>query len=357
MARRGIATSLRFPGAVGPSPLVQLSTSDPDDARQRLVEIYCEHEQTVLRAGGEFRARQSTIGFPGLELYELGYGAAEVRVRSVPFEDFVIVSLPVGGPFALSVDGAEPVAVHGRPVVMDGYGRYEMHWGAGCRLLGIRLARERVESLAGELLGLDGSVRVRFGLDQPTPGALRGWQAVARSLWQHIVPSGIADHNPLVRAQVLRMTVAALLETFPNSTSPVEPVGTDVATPAVVRRAISYMDQCAAEDIELKDIAAAARVGPRALQLAFRRHMDTTPLRYLREVRLRRANAELREADPDGPVTVGAIANRWGFSNMGRFAEEHRKVFGVSPGEVLRRRSGAVAMGWSPVPGGRLAGR
>ena len=315
---------------------LQLSTADPDHARQRLVEIYCEHEQTVVRGSG-FRAHQSAIGFPGLELYELGYGSAEVRVRSVPFEDFVIVGHPVGGPFALSADGAEPVAVRGRPAVMDGYGRYEMRWGAGSRLLGIRLARDRVEGLAADLKGLDEPERVRFGLDEPAAAALRGWQAVARSLWQHIVPSGIADSNPLIRGQVLRMTVAALLETFPNSTSTLDPVGSEVAAPPVVRRAISYLEQWAAEDIELRDIAAAARVGPRALQMAFRRHLDTTPLRYLREIRLRRAHAELREADPDGPVTVGSIAHRWGFTNLGRFADEHRKAFGVSPSEVLRR--------------------
>jgi AraC-like DNA-binding protein len=322
----------------GPAPRVQLSTSDPEDARLRLAEIYCEHEQTVVRGGMRFRARQAALGFPGLELYQLAYGPAEVRVRSVPFEDFVIVSVPVGGPFALGVDGAEPVAVDGRPVVMDGYGRYEMHWGAGCGLRGIRLGREQVESIAAELKGFDEPVRVRFDLEEPTAVALRGWRGVARSLWQHIVPSGIADSNPLIRGQVLRLTTAALLETFPNSISAAEPVGTNGAAPAVVRRAMLYIEQCAAEDIGLRDIAAAARVGPRALQMAFQRHMETTPLRHLRAVRLQRANAELREADPDGPVTVAAVARRWGFSNIGRFCEEHRRTFGVSPGEVLRPR-------------------
>ncbi|MEU7612530.1 hypothetical protein [Micromonospora sp. NPDC049204] len=43
---------------------------------------------------------------------------------------------------------------------------------------------------------------------------------------------------------------------------------------------------------------------PRALQLAFRRHHDTTPMRYVREVRLERAHRALRAADPTTGATV-----------------------------------------------------
>ena len=35
--------------------------------------------------------------------------------------------------------------------------------------------------------------------------------------------------------------------------------------------------------------------------------------------------------------TVAAVAARWGFANAGRFAVEYRRIYGCSPGEVLRR--------------------
>jgi AraC-like DNA-binding protein len=109
-----------------------------------------------------------------------------------------------------------------------------------------------------------------------------------------------------------------------------------------VRRAMAYIEQCAGDDIGLHDIASVARLSPRALHAAFQRHRNTTPLGYLRTVRLRNAHADLdlREADPDGTVTVTVtvsdIAYRWGFGNLSRFAEQHRKAYGSTPSEVLR---------------------
>jgi transcriptional regulator GlxA family with amidase domain len=114
------------------------------------------------------------------------------------------------------------------------------------------------------------------------------------------VPSGIADANPLIRTQILRLTAAALLATFPNSISTLDPVDAGFAPSSEARRAIAYIDHCAGEDIGLNDNSGAAGLSPCALQAEFRRHKGTTPLRYPREVRLRRANAELRDADPDG---------------------------------------------------------
>ncbi|MEU6841679.1 helix-turn-helix transcriptional regulator [Streptomyces sp. NPDC046716] len=81
------------------------------------------------------------------------------------------------------------------------------------------------------------------------------------------------------------------------------------------------------------EIARAARVSVRALQLAFRRHLETTPMRYLREVRLQYAHEELREAVPGQGVT--SVSARWGFSTPSRFATLYRQRFGFPPVQTL----------------------
>jgi transcriptional regulator GlxA family with amidase domain len=86
----------------------------------------------------------------------------------------------------------------------------------------------------------------------------------------------------------------------------------------------------------VSDIAGAARVTARAVQLAFRHHLDTTPLRYLRDVRLSRAHDDLRAADPCQGQTVTDIAARWGFFSPGRFSAHYRAVYGVPPSRTLR---------------------
>lgn len=87
----------------------------------------------------------------------------------------------------------------------------------------------------------------------------------------------------------------------------------------------------------VEDIAAASHVTARALQLAFRRQLDTTPMAYVRRVRLQRLHQELRHADPNEGLTVTAAAARWGFQQMGRLSAQYRDLFGESPRDTLRR--------------------
>lgn len=131
---------------------------------------------------------------------------------------------------------------------------------------------------------------------------------------------------------------AAVLSAFPN-TALVEPTIEDRhdSHPRTLRRAIAYIESHAEEEITVADIAAAAHVTIRALQHAFRRHRDTTPMGYVRLVRLRQAHLELLATDPTSSVTVTQVAARWGFFHPGRFARYYRDIHGCSPYQTLLR--------------------
>jgi AraC-like DNA-binding protein len=107
--------------------------------------------------------------------------------------------------------------------------------------------------------------------------------------------------------------------------------------PTAVRSAIAFIDAHAAEPIGLAEVAAAAQLSPRALQAAFRRHLGTTPLNHLRAVRMARIHADLQAARPGDGQTVSAVANRWGFSQLSRFAHAYKRRYGVSPRQTLSR--------------------
>ena len=94
-------------------------------------------------------------------------------------------------------------------------------------------------------------------------------------------------------------------------------------------------DAHAAEPIGLTEIAAAVQLSPRALQAAFRRHLGATPLGQLRAVRMARVHADLQSAQLGDGETVSAVANRWGFSQLSRFARDYKQRYGVTPHENL----------------------
>lgn len=176
---------------------------------------------------------------------------------------------------------------------------------------------------------------VRFtGFEPVSAAAGRLWANTCVDLTSMLANPAAA--GSLVASNAARLMAAVVLATFPN-TAVSEPTIEDRhdASAGCLRRAVSFIESNADRDIGAADIAAAAGVTIRAVQLAFRRHLDTTPMAYLRRVRLACVHEELRSADPTRR-TVTAVAARWGFGSASRFSAYYRAAYGVPPSATLR---------------------
>ena len=103
-----------------------------------------------------------------------------------------------------------------------------------------------------------------------------------------------------------------------------------------MRRAERFIEENAVKAIGLADVALAAGVSARSLQLAFSRFRDTTPMAHLRALRLELARSDLARAGQDGG-SVTSVANAHGFGSFSRFAADYKARFHESPSETLRR--------------------
>lgn len=178
------------------------------------------------------------------------------------------------------------------------------------------------------------SVPVEFLSFSPVQGRVRRWRETSRFVGGLLADPDAA--SPLVIGAAARLLAATALTVFANTavTGPT-PADSRDAQPETVRRAVSFIEASADRDITLADIAAAAHVTTRAVQLAFRRNLDTTPMAYLRRVRLDLAHRQLEAADP-ATETVSAVAYQWGFSSPSRFAGYYRDAYGVPPSRTLQ---------------------
>jgi AraC-like DNA-binding protein len=174
------------------------------------------------------------------------------------------------------------------------------------------------------------------GYEPVSPQAAAQWCATYAYVRDTVLASPDAAGQSLVATSAARLLAATALAVFPNNalTDPTTGDRHDASPPAL-RRAVAFIEENAHRNITVADIAAAAFVTIRAVQLAFRRHMDTTPMQYLRRVRLAGAHQDLMAADPDRR-TVTAVAYRWGFPSPSRFAAAHRRAYGVHPSHTLR---------------------
>jgi transcriptional regulator GlxA family with amidase domain len=109
-----------------------------------------------------------------------------------------------------------------------------------------------------------------------------------------------------------------------------------VPRPRTLRLAEDYLEAHLADQITVEDIAEAAGVSVRGLQLAFREHRGTSPMGFWRDRRLARAHQGLVAGE--GSVTDMAL--KCGFYHFGRFAAAYRMKYGRSPSDTLRGARG-----------------
>lgn len=142
---------------------------------------------------------------------------------------------------------------------------------------------------------------------------------------------------PLVASTAANLLASVVVSALPTN-AVLDPCASDRvdARPALLRKSIAFIESHAQGDIALADIAAAVHVTPRTLQYMFRRHLDMTPMEYLRRVRLDHAHQDLQRGDP-AETTVSMVAARWGFIHAGRFSGLYRRTYGCAPSVTLRK--------------------
>jgi transcriptional regulator GlxA family with amidase domain len=172
-------------------------------------------------------------------------------------------------------------------------------------------------------------------MDLTAPRA-QTWCRAVRFLQAEIDGGGLIPDEPLAMRHMEELLLTGLLRAQPSSYSDLLESRPRAAAPATIRRAVTMIEERAAEQLTVAAIASAGGISVRALQDGFRRYLGTTPRAYLHEVRLRHARVELTGADP-ASTTVTRVAARWGFLQPGRFAGQYRERFGESPAATLRR--------------------
>ena len=255
-----------------------------------------------------------------------------------PLEDQMVFSHLVQGRLTIACRRSEIAAGPGDVLTYDPDAGTSVEW-SDITIAQVRMDRAAVERVAAEFSDDGAVVPVGFDLARPVSAArARRWVRLMQYVSGDVATDAGPPASPLVLREMFRMLVVTALETFPNTArgpALVQRPNGQVSA-AAVRRAVAYVQEHAGEDIDLVSIAGAARVGPRALQRAFRSSLDLTPLEYLREVRLDRAHDDLTLADPGSSVTVASVAARWGFGHPGRFAAVYRTAYGRSPSATLR---------------------
>jgi AraC-like DNA-binding protein len=319
-----------------PVDRAELVTKDMNLLADLLGRLYVEHAALFRcddqdRVDGEVRS--ATVN--GLKAGLLRYGGFDYDAVVEPADAPTAVTVTHGSG-SIAADGEEHCWARGGAFLLPSdLPSMVFQYDAGFALL--RVPWPVARSLAEERASIP-AADLRFEAMAPiSAGRQAIWASTAKFVCAELVTSGATEISPLMAHELTRMAATVMLETFPNTAMTARYVaGPGWAPPAAVRRAAAFIESHADQPVTLADIAAAAGVTGRALQSAFRRYYDNTPVGYLRQARLERAYRELQDADPAAGLTVAAVARRWGWTSPGQFTAAYQRRFGEAPSRTLR---------------------
>jgi AraC-like DNA-binding protein len=209
-------------------------------------------------------------------------------------------------------------------------------WPGGTRNLAVKIDQVVVDKALESLVEGPVASPIPFEASLPLNGeAAQSWVRLLLMVQRHLDrPDSVLAHSvvsvPLVESLIHGFLLVADHPYREQLAAPAES-----GRPAVLRHAMDIIEAGAHLPLTTSTLARQCHVSVRTLQEGFRRHLGMSPMAYVRVVRLRRAHRDLRSADPSHS-TVAAIAHRWGFTHLGRFAEAHKMVYGETPLQVLR---------------------
>jgi AraC-like DNA-binding protein len=310
----------------------EFRSRDPDEAHAWLRKTYADHHLKISGSSEDFMFSCDITRLDRMSFGRLRHSMAVDVDVFAGLRDLSIVEHRGGDAVRVSI-GPESVNLRaGECFLLPPNQPYQAAWNS----VGVEVTTVSFEDLQRDALGLVDHEMVNVDFTRPiTPAAGRHWSQTIRYVRGFVGNSPLLAAAPLARREMGWLVSSAVLACFPNSTLDAESPPYAGDTPQPLRRALDFIDEHAGDPITLNEIAIAARLSPRGLQAAFRRHLDTTPLAQLRSVRMARAHRDLQNAVP-GDTSVAALAARWGFTHLGRFAVEYRRRYGSSPSQTLR---------------------
>jgi len=321
--------------AAMPQPeIFQLSSLDVDQARAMLNRFYYPLVVGAPEGTEGFALDLHVIQLGPLTVGELGFGAP-VTLDAAELGGYHITVPMVG--HVLARQGAHEVTVGPDTAAVFLPGAPVASWHSSRSVeLDVKIDGAALEAELASLLGrpVDGRIVLPPTMAL-TEGPGQSWSRLLRLLRDELDHPSTLIQQPLIAEQVRHTVLSGLLLSVPHRyheelTAPAQP-----GPPRAIRRAIDAMRDEPELPFSVADLAQIAGMSVRSLQEGFRRYVGYTPMAYLQQVRLGQAYESLRSADPTR-VTVAAVAHRWGFAHLGRFAYAYRARFGVSPSETLR---------------------
>lgn len=309
-------------------------TNDLDAAREHISQLFVPHRLDIVGRNQSLDVCISRAQIEGVSLVYHRHGAC-VSVRPQLLRDFFLLQIPIRGEAFVTVDKQEVHCCPNQAVMISPTLGVDMRFGEGCEQLIVRVERKDLEHHLEQQLGRHIELPVEFQPAVPlgTSGA-REVTSLLRFMTTALTDSSGISSSPVARKNMASLLISGLITCLDHNYREAMTDNAARPRPCYISRAEEFIRQNIGEPIGPEEIADAVNVSTRALFAGFKSYLNTTPMRYLKDLRLDMVHEALSSTEPRR-ASVTTIAMNYGFLHLGHFCAAYKQRFGELPRETL----------------------
>ncbi|UTW12792.1 AraC family transcriptional regulator [Marinobacterium rhizophilum] len=300
----------------------------PEDVSD-YVNAHIGHHRLTLLGSGKMRSSLRYASFARLGLSHISYGG-KVRVHSPDLEEVYHLQVVTSGRCTWNFDEDRLSLDAGQALMMNPHEKSDLTYSQDCQKLIVKIPESILKAACvdnGRALPRDG---LRFQRQVMNLDASLAFMRLVEAVYEE-ASEAEADMASASGAYA-DLLANKLLAVFPcNLSRERNGAGADGSL-QLIRR---YLQERIREDVTVEELADLCNVSVRSLYNVFSREIGITPKLFIKQTKLQSLHADLKQGINARNVTE--VALDYGFSHLGRFSSDYRKLFGELPSETLRR--------------------
>lgn len=292
------------------------------------VNAHVGHHRLTVLGTGDMRASLRYADFARLGLSHIGYGG-EVRVQSPDIEEIYHLQVVTNGRCTWNYDGDLLSLSAGQALMMNPRERIDLTYSNDCQKLIVKVPESVLKSAClqnGRTLPKDG---LRFDHRVMELNSSLAFMRLLEAVYEE-ASEGCVDIGSVCESYA-SLLAGKLLSLFPCNLQQESRGGGDQQL-QLIRR---YLQERIKDDVSVEELAALCNVSVRTLYNLFAKEVGTTPKLFIKQMKLQCLQSDLKQGI--GARNVTEIALDYGFTHLGRFSSDYRKLFGELPSETLRK--------------------